>query len=243
MQDSDLIMSGFDFYEKYIPKMKPVQESANTDWRKAQAFYRPQKKYMTDSRRYDFAAVQDFTVIRKTTGPAATRFQIKVNGGYVDPHDQPDRWIEFVGNIENGKRIRKIGNVLGLDSEHGIYRKTERAKNAKLSFIIPNWHKTYPSQYSRGTKIIKGGTVLEAVGYRCYFNPEKIGDATTLFSIPVKDGVKVYADFHKSVKDYVLPFAADAKTAVMESSPGVTLNGNKLSVSGNCGYIVVKVLK
>jgi hypothetical protein len=240
MQDSDLIMSGFDFYEKYIPKMKPVQESAKTDWRKAQAFYRPQKKYMTDSRCYDFAAVQDLTVIRKTSGSAATRFQIKVNGGYVDPHDQPDRWIEFVGNIENGKRIRKIGNVLGLDSEHGIFRKSERAKN-KSAFIIPNWHKTYPTQFSRGKQVFKGGTVLEAVGYRCYFNPEKIGDATVLFAIPVKDGKKIYADFHKSVKDYILPFAENAQTVIMESSPGVSLKGNKVSVSGKYGYIVVKV--
>lgn len=240
MQDSDLIMTGFDFYEKYIPKMKPVQESAKTDWRKAQAFYRPQKKYMTDSRYYDFAAVQDLTVIRKTSGPAATRFQIKVNGGYVDPLDQPDRWIEFAGNIENGKRKRKIGNVLGLDSEHGIFRKSERAKN-KSAFIIPNWHKTYPTQFARGKQTVKAGTVMESVGYRCYFNPEKIGDATVLFSIPVKDGVKVYADFHKSVKDYVLPFPANAKTVVMESSKGVTLKGNKVSVSGNYGYIAVKV--
>ena len=74
-----------------------------------------------------------------------------------------------------------------------------------------------------------------------YFNPEKIGEATVLFTIPVKDGKKVYADFHKSVKDYVLPFPANAKTVVMESSKGVTLKGNKVSVSGNYGYIVVKV--
>ena len=240
VQDSDLEMRGFDFYEKYIPKVKPIQESPETDWRKAQAFYCPQKKYMTDSRRYDFAAVQDLTEIRKTRGPAATRFQIKVNGGYVDPNDQPDRWIEFVGKNENGKRVRKIGNVLGLDTEYGIFRKSERAKNLS-SFIIPNWHKTYPTQYARGTQIVKAGTVFEAVGYRCYFNPEKIGDATVLFTIPVKDGKKVYADFHKSVKDYSLPFAADAKTVIMESSSGVSLKGNKVSVSGSYGYIVVKV--
>ena len=61
--------------------------------------------------------------------------------------------------------------------------------------------------------------------------------------VPGKDGNKIYADFHKSVKDYILPFAADAKTVIMESSPGVSLRGNKLSVSGNYGYIVVKVLK
>ena len=62
-----------------------------------------------------------------------------------------------------------------------------------------------------------------------------------LFTIPVKDGKKVYADFHKSVKDYSLPFAADAKTVIMESSSGVSLKGNKVSVSGSYGYIVVKV--
>ncbi|MBR2912255.1 MAG: hypothetical protein IKC05_11620, partial [Lentisphaeria bacterium] len=90
-------------------------------------------------------------------------------------------------------------------------------------------------------QIVKAGTVLESVGYRCYFNPEKIGDSTVLFTIPVKDGKKVYADFHKSVKNYALPFAENAKTVIMESSKGVTLKGNKVSVSGNYGYIAVKV--
>lgn len=240
VQDSDLYLTGFDFYEKYIPKVKPIQESAKTDWRKAQAFYRPQKKFIPDSRRYDFAAVQDLTEIRKLNGPAATRFQIGLRGGCVDPNDQPDRWIEFVGKNENGKRVRKIGNVLGLDTEFGFFRKSERAKNIS-AFVIPNWHKTYPTQYARGNNTIKAGTVLEAVGYRCYFNPEKIGDATVLFAIPVKDGKKIYADFHKSVKDYILPFAENAQTVIMESSPGVSLKGNKVSVSGKYGYIVVKV--
>ena len=36
-------------------------------------------------------------------------------------------------------------------------------------------------------------------------------------------------------------FPANAKTVVMESSKGVTLKGNKVSVSGNYGYIAVKV--
>ena len=77
-------------------------------------------------------------------------------------------------------------------------------------------------------------------GYRCYFNPEKIGDATVLFTIPQKKGVRVFADFHKSVKDYTLPFAADAKVTVIEKTPSVTLKGNKVSVTGSYGRIVVQ---
>jgi hypothetical protein len=178
----------------------------------------------------------------KGKAPVNPRFEIAVKGGLVDPADLPDRWIEFLGKVENGKRVRKIGNVLGLDPAFGALKHSERAKN-RLAFIIPSWNKSYPSHFSPGKKIIKKGTVLEMVGYRCYFNPEKIGDATVLFVIPHKNSIKVYADFHKAVKDYVLPFAENAKTAILEKSAGVTLKGNKVSVSGNYGSIIVEVAK
>ncbi|MBR2873366.1 MAG: hypothetical protein IKB99_07705, partial [Lentisphaeria bacterium] len=57
---------------------------------------------------------------------------------------------------------------------------------------------------------------------------------------PQKKGVRVFADFHKSVKDYTLPFAADAKVTVIEKTPSVTLKGNKVSVAGTYGRIVVQ---
>ena len=79
--------------------------------------------------------------------------------------------------------------------------------------------------------------------FRSYFNPEKIGEASVLFAIPHKNSTKVYADFHKSVKEYVLPFAENAKVAIIEKSAGVTLKGNKVTVSGNYGRIVVEVSK
>ena len=242
MQDSDMELGKYEFYEKYIPKVKKIQLSAATPWREAQVFHHNGKKYQTDTRSYDFEGVQDMTFKLKGKANGNPRFEIAVKGGLVDPADLPDRWIEFLGKTENGKRVRKIGNVLGVDPAFGVLKHAERAKN-RLAFIIPSWNKTYPTHFSAGKKIIKKGTVLEMVGYRCYFNPEKIGDATVLFVIPHKNSFKVYADFHKSVKDYQLPFAADAKVTILEKSAGVALKGNKMSVSGNYGRIVVEVAK
>ena len=243
MQDSDMeIGKTYTFYEKYIPKMKKFRQSPTLPWKGSQAYVRQGGKMVADSREYDFEGVQDMTQKKTDKKTPTTRFEIQVKGGFVDPADLPDRWIDFMGKTENGKRVRKIGNVLGIDPEFGIGANSERAKNNSV-FIIPNWHKTYPTQYSHGKKVIKKGTVLEGVGYRCYFNPETIGDATALFSIPHKDGVKIYADFHKSVKDYTLPFAANAQVKILEKTPSVTLKGNKLSVNGSYGRIVVKVAK
>ena len=251
MQDSDCELWKHDFYEKYIPKVKAFQEKPAGSPKRSpkveslQAWHRPlpDKKLAADTRPYDFAGVQDMTAIRKEPANISTRFQIRVQGGYVDPDDQPDRFIEFLGKIVDGKRVRKIGNVLGMDPEWGIFRKSERAKNG-TSFILAAWHKTYPSQFSRpGRTDLKKGTVLESVGYRCYFNPETIGDATALYVIPHRDHRKLYADFHKAVKAYQLPFGADEKAEILESSPGVTLAGNKVSVAGPRGFIVLKLTK
>ncbi len=243
MQDSDMEMGKtYDFYEKYIPKVKKFQIPETTPWRESAVFLFNGKNYQADSRPYDFEGIQDMTFKRQGKTATNPRFEIPVKGNFVDPADLPDRWIEFLGKIENGKRVRKIGNVLGFDPAYGALRHAERAKN-RLAFIIPAWGKTYPSHFSPGKKIVPKGTVFEMVGYRCYFNPEKIGEASVLFAIPHKNSTKVYADFHKSVKDYVLPFAENAKTAIIEKSPGVTLKGNKVSVSGNYGRIVVEVSK
>ena len=242
MQDSDMELGKYEFYEKYIPKVKKIRLSADIPAKNAQVFYFNGRKNQTDTRLYDFEGVQDMTFKRKGQANGNPRFEIAVKGGFVDPADLPDRWIEFLGSVENGKRVRKIGSVLGLDPAFGALKHAERAKN-RLAFIIPSWNKCYPSHFSPGKKIVKKGTVLEMVGYRCYFNPEKIGDATALFVIPHKNSFKVYADFHKSVRDYQLPFAPGAKVTLLEKSAGVTLSGNKISVSGNYGRIVVEVAK
>lgn len=245
VQDHDLIVPTGWFYEKYIPKMKPIREKAEYSFkgpRQPQVFHRPEKKTVPDTDPYDFAAVQDLTRVRRTPAANASRFEIKVNGGYVDPQDQPDRFIEFIGRSVKDRRIRLVGNVLGIDPEYGINQKGERAKNT-YSFTLAAWHKTYITQYGQIGSIIKAGTVLKSIGYRCYFNPANIGEATALYVIPHPDGEKIYADFHKPVKDHLLPFAADADVKILEKSPGVTLNGNKISVSGNYGFAVLFVGK
>ena len=241
VQDHDLLLPGGWFYEKYIPKMKPIQEKPEYSFSgeiKPQVFHRPEKKRVPDTNFYDFAKVQDMTAVRKTAAAKASRFEIKVNGGYVDPQNQPDRFIEFIGKNVKGKRQRVIGNVLGIDPEYGIAQKHERAKNTN-SFTLASWHKTYITQFGQNETVFKAGTVLRSVGYRCYFNPANIGEATSLYTITHPDGKKLYVDFHKPVKDYLLPFAADAEVKILERSSGVELNGNKISVSGDYGFAVI----
>ena len=64
-----------------------------------------------------------------------------------------------------------------------------------------------------------------------------------LFPKPEKGRSEKHVDFHQDVKDYILPFAAGAKVRVVEKSPGTTLNGNKISVSGGYGFAVIFVQK
>lgn len=243
VQDHDLHLPGRNFfYEKYIPKLKPIQEKAEYSFKgkiHPQVFNRPAKKRVVDTQAYDFANVQDLTERRRSSRNQASRFEISVNGGYVDPADQPDRFIEFIGIKNKGKRTRLVGNVLGIDTGYGIARKSERAQNLR-SFVLAAWHKTYITQFGKPDTVVKAGTVLKSVGYRCYFNPEKIGDATSLYTIPHPGGEKIYVDFHKPVKDYLLPFAPDARVEIIEQS-GVTLNGNKISVNGRRGFAVLFV--
>ena len=245
VQDHDLHIPGGYFYEKYIPKLKPIREKPEYSFRSArppQVFHRPQKKRVVDTRAYDFAAIQDLTAIRRMPATTAPRFEIKVKGGYVDPADQPDRFIDLIGKKVKGKKMRLAGNVLGIDTDYGIARKNERAKN-QSSFVLASWHKTYITQFGQNKTVLKPGTVLTSVGYRAYFNPQNIGEATVLYTIPFPDGEKIYVDFHQDVKDYILPFAAGAKVRVVEKSPGTTLNGNKISVSGGYGFAVIFVQK
>ena len=62
MQDSDLEMGkNYDFYEKYIPKIKKFQLSEKTPGKGAQVFLRKNGKIVADTRPYDFEGVQDMT--------------------------------------------------------------------------------------------------------------------------------------------------------------------------------------
>jgi len=244
MQDSALEIAKYDFYERYIPKVRPIQEQATIAQPyapKSAIYYRKDGKYLTDTRRYDFAAVQDMTPQRLLADRTeAPRFEIRVNSSYVDPLNQPDRFIEFIGKIDGQKRLRKVGSVLGMDAETGLCRPEERSKN-RNSVILSNVHKTYPTHLGRGEKtFLAAGTVLNTVGYRGYFNPEAIGAATALYAVPFPDHTRVYADFHQKVQDYELPLPPGTVT-VLEKSPAVTLVGNRVSLSDDYGYIVVKV--
>ena len=243
MQDHDLRISPGIFYEKYIPKLKPIREKPEYAFNapiQPQVFNRPKKKRVVVTNFYDFANVQDMTAVRRAPGNLAPRFEIGVNGGYVDPNDQPDRFIDFSGRTINGKKTRLVGNVLGIDPEYGIARKSERSKN-KTSFVLAAWHKTYITQFGQNKHIFQPGTVLKSIGYRSYFNPQSIGEATSLYTIVHPDGEKIYVDFHKSVKDYLLPFSPDANVRILEKSSSVTLDGNKISVNGNYGFAVIFV--
>ncbi|NLF93636.1 MAG: hypothetical protein GX564_07080 [Oligosphaeraceae bacterium] len=244
MQDSALDITRYDFYERYIPKVRPIQEPETTPQSYAPGsaiYYRKDGKYLTDTRRYDFAAVQDMTPLRLLADRAEMpRFEIRVASPYVDPLNQPDRFIEFIGKNEGQKRVRKVGSVLGMDPETGICRPYERQLN-RNSVILSNVHKTYPTHLGRGGKtLLTAGTVLHAVGYRGYFNPETIGAATALYTVPFPDHIRVYADFHQKVQDYELPLPLGTVT-VVEKSDGLILAGKRVSLSGDYGYIVVKV--
>ena len=209
-----------------------------------------------DGNRYDFAAVQDVTDMRTTKERVLNpRINIKTDSRYIDRNNQPDRFIQFIGKDEAGKRVRKLGFVLGFYSGFGICRPEERAKNTK-SFSLANWCKTYPNAFSRdrGECYLAAGTVLKAQGYRQYFDPQRYPNATSVYWHDQDGATMVYIDYHKSVDGDIIQLPNELvgqNVKIYEKLSGVELlsgpklakEGLRVKVTGNYGFLVLRITK
>lgn len=227
IQSAPLRKAGFDT-QYYVPKTLP---------------------FTVDQQRFDFRGIQDFSLkLTKSCDFTAA------NGNLENPSNPPERFIQFLGKKENGGVSRKIGYALGYSLIEGITRPALRARNARMPLWIYTSSKTYPHAIDEGMgKEVKAGTVFDCVAYRQYFDAAADPNATCVYGHLEGDDYILYADYHRSVEKDVLAVPAKqigARIELIEKTPSVTiLSGDKvlatglaLSVKGDYGYVVVKLV-
>lgn len=218
-------LNNYQAHEYYIPKTRPFENEGT---------------------KYDFNSIQDFTV------PIKNSLIFSAANNNIDPADPPDRFIQLMGNNENGKKVRKIGFALGIANDTGLGQAKERVKSADEMLWLNKTFKTYPKVLDAKAGVFKAGADLHSRGYRQYFNPEAFRKPTCVYWHRRGETVWLYADYHQPVvKDIIkLPDYLIGKTiSVAEQSPSVTLltkdqvtkNGIEVSVDGTQGYLVLKL--
>ncbi len=211
--------------EYYIPKTKPFKNGGIN---------------------YDFNAIQDFTV------PIKFSLSFKKADNNIDPDNPPNRFIQFLGQKENGKTVRKVGYMFGIVNDYGLGRSAERVKNVNEMLFIFRSYKTYPKVIGMKAGKLKPEVSLNSRGFRQYFDPQAFKKPTSVNWHREGDKIRVYIDYHQAVaKDIIkLPAAfTGKKIAVIEKSPSIELKtkgpvpaqGIEVSVSGNQAYLVLQL--
>jgi hypothetical protein len=227
IQSAPLTRGVFDTHEYFIPKTLP---------------------FKVGDQQFDFRGIQDFSFPLKN----GCEFMAAKNN-LEDPANPPDRFIQFLGKMENGKVARKIGYALGYSLTEGVTRPEIRAKNAKMPLWIWKTSKTYPHAIDNGMgKDIKAGTFFDCTAYRQYFDASANTNATCVYGHWQGDDYILYAHYHRPVEKDIIalpPSLAGRKITVIEKTPSVTiLSGDKvpaggvtLSVKDGYGYVVLKI--
>ena len=227
IQANKLYKGKYETYEYYIPKTVP---------------------FIKDGIDYDFCGIQDFS----SRPPSPLVFSDK-SKNINDPANLPDRFIHFLGIKEGDKTVREVGFAMGYSLIHGMTVPSVRTGNVKSAITLYTSSKSFPVAVdSKMGTVIPKDTDFYCVAYRHYFNPRLAGNATSLYWQKQEDDTVVYLDYHKSVdKDTVkLPGELTVKKLeVVEKSPSLVLHtlekipaeGISVSVTGNYGYLVLKV--
>ncbi|MCF6174682.1 MAG: hypothetical protein L3J71_02825 [Victivallaceae bacterium] len=220
-------LNNYKSYECYIPKTKPFK-NAGTE--------------------YDFNAIQDFTV------PIKFSLSFKAANKNIDPLNPPNRFIQFLGQEENGNKVRKVGFAFGIVNDFGSGSSTERIKNVDEMCFIYRSYKTYPSILGPKAGTLKAGVNFNSRAYRQYFNPEKYKNPTAVYWHRQNEGIRLYIDYHQAVsKDIIkLPVSFTGNNiTIVEKSPSIELltkgqvpaQGIAVAVTGKQGYLVLQLSK
>jgi len=226
IQSACLTQGAYGMHEYYIPKTLPfTKNGARFDFRKPQDFTAP------------IPAQLNFTA-------AETNIESSAN--------LPDRFIQFLGTLTNGKPARSVGYALGYSLIQGMSRTAERSRNTARAISIGKSRKSYPVAInSKMGPRIPANTTFECIAYRQYFNPADHARATCVYAHPEGDDWVVYADYHAAVDHDIvkLPAALAGKTiTVIEKTPSLILHTDKavpaegvaISVTNSYGYLVFK---
>ena len=226
IQTARLAQGKYATLELYIPKTLPITAHAKT---------------------FDFQNIIDFSGKWETVN---CRSQ---DGCWADPKNPPERMVQFLGQVENGKTSRKVGYAYGYSLTEGITRPEIRRQNCNNAFFLYSSSKSYPHAIDSKMGIIPKGTEFECVAYRQYFAPNAVSaKATDVYWHKQGKATILYADYHQTVDgDQIkLPRALRGKrVSVIEKTASVNLvsgdrvpaAGLKISVKDNYGYLVLKL--
>jgi len=213
--------------------------------KKQTEFYIPKLKPLKATGRNKAPALDcDFSAIYVMPDEMLVDYHI-VKTDCLNPEDPPDRFIRLVGD-----KKREIGAAIGYSLFEGVTAKSLKAKDREKIYHLWSTKKIYP--YCINITNCRKGDVREILVYRQYFDPQREPDATSFYFHKQKDSDVIYLDFHKSLsnKKIALPdYMAGKKISILEKTPSVMLHteaivpkdGISLSVSGDYGYIVLKL--
>lgn len=214
-------------HEYYIPKTKPFSLGGTN---------------------YNFQAIQDF----KPRLSVSVGFQASEKS-IADEQNLPDRFIQLLGDRENGKLVRKVGFALGYSPVSGVTKIGERSRYTSSAGSIYITSKSYPCAINNKVgAIVPAGTVFNCVAYRIYFNPQINPKATCVYWYKENNDYLVYLDYHRNVENEVVALPAEMtgkKIAIIEKTPSLALKTNKtvpdkgimLSVTDNYAYAVLRL--
>ncbi len=227
IQSSKLRQGAFAAHEYFIPKTKPFRQ---------------------DGIDYDFSAFQDYTIKL----PAPLRFDIG-SPALAAPDRLPDRFMQFIGDKQDGRTIRKVGYVLGYSLVEGLTIPEERARHARSGLTLFTTSKSYPKAIDDQVgKPVKAGTEFHCVAYRQYFDPAAFPGASAVYWHPEGAQLVLYIHFHQAADHACIRLPAGLsgrQLSVVEQSPGMTLHsgakvpdeGLIVSSGAEGGYLVLKL--
>ena len=225
-----MVLSGGDFsgHDHYLP---PAFERHD--------YYIPKTRpFMKGGRQYDFSRMEDY---RKAALP------IKFDATMArDTDSLPDRFLQLLGD----KTRYRIGFACGYSPLVGLTRPEERARRCRYPVELSAAKKTSP--HVLDDMEAAPGTELHGLAYRQYFNPAAFTNATAVYWHRQGKAHVVYIDYHRPVEGDVvrLPENLVGRTiTVVEKAPGLKLlsglqvpeGGMEISVTGDCGYVVMKL--
>ena len=213
-----------DLREEYIPKTVPFERERT---------------------QYNFRNVQDISAEK------GYRFYFMASKGNIaDPANLPDRFVQFLGKTMDGRRERRIGYAIGYSLLEGMTVPGVRSRNTDYAFRLIGTRKSYPVAISG--KLVTAGTEFDCLAYRQYFDPTLYPNATCVYWHKQNGTYVLYADYHKSVRNDVIKLPTELtgrQVTVVEKTPTATVvsgntipaDGLVLSVTGDYGYVVLKL--
>jgi len=225
IQSVKLRLGNYRAHEYYIPKTKP---------------------FSLNGTNYNFWVLQDF----RGRIPDSINFQSSAET-ITDERNLPDRFIQLLGDRENGKFIGKVAFAMGYSPVSGVTKIGERPRNTSSGGFIYTSSKSYPCALNdRIGATVPAGTVFNCTAYRIYYDPRRNPNATCVYWYKENDDYLVYLDYHRNVDNEIVvlpPEMTGKKISIIEKTSSFRLltdktvpeKGIAISVTNEYGYSVL----